>query len=63
MLFSEIKKRFAITYLITSRINNEAIENLFAQLRTSGGVNDYPTPLHALQRLRMIFLGKNMFNN
>lgn len=35
------------------------MENLFSQLRSRGGLNDHPSPLNALYRLRMIILGKN----
>lgn len=54
-----ILKEHKLTYLLTSKINQDALENLFSQLRSRGGLNDHPTPLNALYRLRMIILGKN----
>lgn len=54
-----ILKQHRLTYLLTSKINQDALENLFSQLRSRGGLNDHPTPLNALYRLRMIILGKN----
>jgi hypothetical protein len=39
--------------------NHTFVNRLFGQLRTRGGLNDHPTPLHALQRLRLIILGKS----
>jgi len=48
-----------LKYLLTSKINQDALENLFSQLRSRGGLNDHPSPLNALHRLRMIILGKN----
>lgn len=46
-------------YLLTSKVNQDALENLFSQLRSRGGLNDHPSPLNALYRFRMIILGKN----
>ena len=37
-----------------------ALENLFSQIRTQGGLDGHPTPLNALYRLRMIMLGKDL---
>lgn len=34
------------------------LENLISQLRTNGGLNDRPTPLSVIHRLRLIILGK-----
>ncbi|KAL4112262.1 hypothetical protein QTP88_016083 [Uroleucon formosanum] len=48
-----------LLYLLTSKINQDSLENLFSQLRSRGGLNDHPSPLNALNRLRTIILGKN----
>jgi len=55
----KILKEYGLNYLLTSKINQDALENLFSQVRSRGGLNDHPTPLNALYRLRMIVLGKN----
>lgn len=47
-----------LIYFLTSKINQDALENLFSQLRSRGGSNDHPTLSFALYRLRMIILGK-----
>lgn len=54
-----VLKQNRLTYLLTSKINQDALENLYSQLRTRGGLNDHPSPLNAIYRLRMIILGKN----
>ncbi|KAL4152818.1 hypothetical protein QTP88_000651 [Uroleucon formosanum] len=54
-----IVQEHGLKYLLTSKSNQDAVENLFGQLRTGGGLNDHPSPLNALYRLRMIILGKN----
>lgn len=45
--------------MLTSKTNQDALENLYSQVRTRGGLNDHPSPLNAIYRLRMIILGKN----
>ncbi|CAI6375222.1 unnamed protein product [Macrosiphum euphorbiae] len=57
-LFLQILMENNLKYLLTSKINQDALENLFSQLRSRSGLND-PSPLNALHRLRMIILGKN----
>lgn len=54
-----ILKEHGLHYLLTSKINQNAFENFFSQIRTRGGLNDLPTPLNTLCRLRMIILRKN----
>jgi len=58
-LLFKILQQSGFKYLLTSKINQDALENLFSQLRSRGGLNDHPSPLNALFRLRMIILGKN----
>jgi len=54
-----VLKENGLSYLLTSKTNQDALENLYSQVRTRGGLNDYPSPLNAIYRLRMIILGKN----
>jgi hypothetical protein len=48
-----------LKFLLTIKINQDALESLFFQLRSRGGLNDHLSPLNALHRLRMIILRKN----
>lgn len=52
-------QKYNVKYILTHRLNQDVLENLFSQLRSRGGLNDHPAPLNALYRLRMIILGKN----
>lgn len=54
-----VLKENGLSYLLTSKINQDALENLFSQIRTKGGFNDHPSPLNEIYRLRMIILSKN----
>lgn len=58
-LLLKIVRDHGLKYILSSKVNQDALENLFSQLRTRGGLNDHPSPLNALYRLRMIILGKN----
>jgi len=55
----KILQQNGLKYMLTCKINQDALENLFSQLRGRGGLDDHPTPLNALYRLRMLILGKN----
>ena len=46
---------------MTHRINIDALENLFSQIRTKG-IDDSPTSLALIVRLKMIMLGNNTAN-
>lgn len=58
-LFKDMTENFGIEFMMTKKLNQDALENFFSQLRTRGGLDDHPTPLQALYRIRMIILGKN----
>lgn len=55
----KILKENGLKYLLSSKINQDALENLFSQIRSRGGLDDHPTPLNAIYRLRMMILGKS----
>ncbi|KAG5860367.1 hypothetical protein JTB14_026096 [Gonioctena quinquepunctata] len=57
-LFEEMEKRYGINFILTSKLNQDAVENLFGQLRSRGGLDDHPTSMNLLYRLRMVVLGK-----
>jgi hypothetical protein len=57
-LYNELKHE-GLSYLITSRLNQDSLENLFSQIRALGGNNHHPTSVDAINRLRKICLTKN----
>jgi len=59
LLKYEMELKYQKPYLLTYRLNQDLLENFFSQLRTRGGLHDYPTPLECFYRMRMIILGKN----
>ena len=48
-------------YILTARLNQDCLENLFSKLRAMGGPNDHPGPVRFMKRLRMMLLGKENF--
>lgn len=47
-------------FLMTHKVNQDCAENEFALVRLNGGTHDHPTPLQALERLRLMILGKGL---
>lgn len=52
-MFADLQTDFNLSYILTHKLNQDAVENIFCQIRSRGGLNDHPTP-----RLRAIILGK-----
>lgn len=57
-LYKELKETHNIKYILTNRLNQDALESTFSVLREKGGLYDHPSPLNALHRLKLIILGK-----
>ena len=50
-LFRELKNE-GISYLLTSRLNQDCIENVFSQIRQMGGHYSHPTSVEFINRIR-----------
>ena len=50
---------FKIQYLLTNRLNQDCLENLFSYLRAMGLTNDHPTALNLRYLLKWYILGKH----
>ncbi|KAJ3655018.1 hypothetical protein Zmor_014164 [Zophobas morio] len=58
-LFLELKSTYgSLKYICTHKLNQDCLENFFFQIR-SRGPDEHPTPNAAIQRMRLIILGKN----
>jgi len=53
-LFNDFKERFNtdMSYIMTNRLNQDVLENLFSYLRSMGATNDKPTALDIRYGLR-----------
>jgi len=48
-----------IDYIITRRLNQDILENLFSYVRAMGNANDHPSPVELQHRLKWYILGKH----
>lgn len=48
-----------IKYILTGRLNQDCLENLFSQIRGIGRFYQHPPPKEVKHRLRLLLLGKN----
>ena len=60
-LYNELKDE-GIKYFLSCRLNQDALENLFSQVRQMGGQHSHPSAGEVASRLRKICLCKNVSN-
>ncbi|VEN43569.1 unnamed protein product [Callosobruchus maculatus] len=58
-LYTYVHLTYGVEYILTSRLNQDVLENFFSYIRGIGGANDHPSPLEFRYRLRWYILGKN----
>lgn len=56
-MLHEYVKKYDMSYILTSRLNQDILENFFGAIRSKGGLNDHPTPKDVKYRLRKYILG------
>lgn len=59
-LYEMVKANFGISYLLTSRINQDALEHFFACLRQMWTCHNNPSTLFVKYRVRAHLLGKGI---
>lgn len=59
LLFDDLKTRHNVKYILTYRLNQDVLENMFGALRARGGLHDHPDALEFKYRLRKYILGRN----
>ena len=57
-LYKELVVNGPFSFLLTAKLNQDCLENLFSRLRALGGDNTHPTPLEAMRRMRILLLVK-----
>lgn len=59
-LFLYLQKRHSdVQYILTTRLNQDILENFFSYMRGMGSSNDHPNPLDFIYRMRWFILGKH----
>jgi len=56
-LFNDLKEKFNIKFILTSRLNQDSVETTFSQVRGMG--SSHPGPVDCANRLRLLLLGRN----
>lgn len=57
MLFKYLEEKYNVSYLITSKLNQDVLERFFGIIRAKGGLHDHPSPIEFKYRLRSFLLG------
>ena len=58
-LFEELKRE-NMEFFLTTRVNQDCIENLFSCVRSMGGNGTHPTPIQTMNRIRKLCLTKSV---
>ena len=53
-LYEDLKIRNSVTYILTSRLNQDSLESLFGRIRSFGGPNTHPTAVEFRYRLKLV---------
>lgn len=54
---TELQQMYNVTYIKTYRLNQDAVESLFSEIRALGRTNDSPTAPDLRNRLKLLILG------
>ena len=60
IIWSVLKSEYKISFLLTSRLNQDSLENLFSIIRGRGGHRDNPGPVHFQSAFKQVIV-QNMF--
>ena len=55
-LYMDLVVEGPFTFLLTAKLNQDCLENLFSRLRALGGDNCHPTAMEAMRRMRILLL-------
>ncbi len=58
-LYEKMRAKYNASFLMTSRINQDILENLFSRIRYIAGANTHPGCVEFMNRLRLVVLGKS----
>ena len=58
-LYEELKEE-NMDFFLTTRVNQDCLENIFSSVRSMGGHGTHPTPIEAINRIRKLCLTKSV---
>ena len=56
-LYTDLVKNGSFTFLLTKRVNQDCLENLFSRIRGMCGANNHPTCVEFIRRIRILLIG------
>ena len=56
-LYTDLVKNGSFSYLLTKRVNQDCLENLFSRIRGMCGANTHPTCVEFIRRIRILLIG------
>jgi len=57
-LYSELSIRYRVQFILTSRLNQDVLENFFSRVRALGGSNGHPSSVDFIQRTKNLIIGR-----
>ena len=58
-LYSQLQNHYGVKNILTARLNQDCLENLFSQIRGLGRRYDHPTPTSVKHRFRLLLIARN----
>lgn len=58
LLLPAMKSLYGLKFIMTSRVNQDCLENFFSRIRALGRTYDHPGPAEFLHRMRLLILGQ-----
>jgi hypothetical protein len=59
LLYSELKQKRNIEFILTSHLNQDCLENFFSRVRALGGTYSHPTTVECINRIRSLIIGRS----
>lgn len=60
LMYQHLRTTTDVKYIMTNNLNQDNLERLFGYMRCQGGgLNDHPSPLQFMHRLRKAMLGRS----
>lgn len=58
-LYEFVKVKYNVTYIMTYRLNQDALEHFFGRIRQMGVSHQHPSPVQFKYRIRSFLVGKS----
>uniref|UniRef100_A0A0K2V8B5 Putative LOC100575639 [Acyrthosiphon pisum] n=1 Tax=Lepeophtheirus salmonis TaxID=72036 RepID=A0A0K2V8B5_LEPSM len=59
-VYNDLVENCLLTYILTTRLNQDLVENFFSRIRGISGDNSHPGPVEVKSRIKILLVGKNL---